>query len=86
MYLLVEPSGSRLWRLKYRFAGAERTYAIGSYPEVTLAEAREERDRARGWLKDGKDPVQQCKLERAQQQAKNATTFDALAREFMAAQ
>ena len=57
LYLLVQSSGSKLWRLKYRHGGAERVYAIGIYPEVTLAAARTERDRAREWIRAGKDPT-----------------------------
>ena len=40
MFLLVNPSGSKYWRLKYRFGGKEKTLALGVYPEVSLAEAR----------------------------------------------
>src|SRR5258708_14399037 len=43
LYLLVQPTGAKLWRLKYRHAEKERTYAIGAYPELSLAEARAER-------------------------------------------
>jgi len=41
MYLEVMPSGSRYWRLKYRFGGKEKRLALGVYPEITLADARE---------------------------------------------
>jgi integrase len=86
LYLLVQPSGAKLWRLKYRHGGTERTYAIGAYDEVTLAEARVERDRARAWLREGKDPVGERRLERAGQVAKRTTTFEAIAREFIGLQ
>ena len=39
LYLLVQPSGSRLWRLNYRFAGLQKTLALGTYPDVSLSEA-----------------------------------------------
>jgi hypothetical protein len=86
LYLLVQPSGAKMWRLKYRHGGTERTYAIGAYDEITLAEAREERDRARAWLHEGKDPVGERRLERAGQVAKRMTTFEAIAREFIGLQ
>ena len=86
LYLLVQPSGAKLWRLKYRHGGTERTYAIGAYDEITLAEAREERDRARAWLREGKDPVVERRVDRAREIAKRATTFEAVAREFAAMQ
>ena len=56
MYLLVMPTGGRLWRLDYRHNGTRRTLALGSYPDVSLAKARERRDEARRLLADGIDP------------------------------
>ncbi|WP_420607574.1 tyrosine-type recombinase/integrase [Novosphingopyxis sp.] len=56
LYLLVNPRGSKLWRLKYRMHGVERKLAIGSYPEVTLAEARSQRDAARKQISNLIDP------------------------------
>ena len=50
LHVLVQPSGSKLWRLKYRFAGKEKLISFGSYPDVTLATAREKRDDARRQL------------------------------------
>jgi hypothetical protein len=46
LYLLVNPRGSELWRLKYRMNGVEHKLALGSYPEIILAEARAARDAA----------------------------------------
>jgi hypothetical protein len=57
MFLLVNPSGSRLWRLKYRFAGKEKRLGLGGYPEV----GREYRDDARRLLNEGKDPAAERK-------------------------
>ncbi|WP_254599224.1 Arm DNA-binding domain-containing protein [Burkholderia lata] len=47
LYLLVNPSDSRLWRYKYRIAGKENLFAIGEYPTVSLQDARAARDDAR---------------------------------------
>ena len=47
LLLIVRPTGGKLWRLKYRFAGKEQQLTIGTYPEVGLKEARERRDAAR---------------------------------------
>ncbi|MGO9004178.1 MAG: Arm DNA-binding domain-containing protein [Beijerinckiaceae bacterium] len=49
------PSGSRYWRLKYRFAGKEKRLAIGVYPAASLAKARQVASEARGLLQDGLD-------------------------------
>lgn len=56
LYLLVNPRGSKLWRVKYRMDGVERKLALGSYPEITLAEARTARDAARRQLAHAVDP------------------------------
>ena len=56
LYLEVTPSGGRFWRLKYRFNGRESTLTIGSYPEVSLAQARRTRDEARVQLYKNIDP------------------------------
>jgi integrase len=57
LYLLVTPSGSKLWRLDYRFAGKRKTLAFGKWDDVELAQARERRDAARKTLADGRDPA-----------------------------
>src|SRR5689334_23952865 len=50
LYLLVQPNGSKLWRMAYRFLGKQKTLALGQYPAVTLREARRARDRAKKQL------------------------------------
>ncbi|WMY73738.1 integrase arm-type DNA-binding domain-containing protein [Buttiauxella selenatireducens] len=59
LYLLVTSSGSRLWYFRYRFNGNESRLALGTYPQVTLAQAREKRDAARKLLASGLNPTQQ---------------------------
>ena len=56
LFLLIMPSGSKYWRLKYFFAGKEKLLALGVYPEITLADARERRAQARKVLAAGNDP------------------------------
>lgn len=62
MYLQVSPSGSKRWFLKYRMAGKEKQLALGSYPTVSLAEARRARDMAKLEKSTGVDPVQARKI------------------------
>ena len=50
LFLLVNPNGSRWWRLKYRFAGKEKLLSLGVFPDVSLQDARERRDGARKLL------------------------------------
>jgi hypothetical protein len=56
LHLLIRPSGSKLWRLAYRFKGKQKTLALGVYPTVTLANAREGRDEAKKLLARDLDP------------------------------
>lgn len=56
LYLLVRPTGSRLWRMKYRFDGKEKLLSFGPYPKVTLVQARLRRAEARLALARGEDP------------------------------
>jgi len=62
LQLWVQPNGSRLWRYAYRFAGKQKLLALGKYPEVTLAAAREARDQARAEIKRHQDPSQTRKI------------------------
>src|SRR5579863_6692315 len=55
-FLDVKANGARYWRLMYRYATREKLLAFGTYPEVSLAEARRKRDIARALIRDGKDP------------------------------
>lgn len=57
LFLLVKTNGAKYWRYRYQFAGREKMYAIGVYPDVSLADARAKRDEARLKLKEGIDPV-----------------------------
>lgn len=84
LYVLVTPGGSRLWRLAYRFGGKQKTLALGAYPVVGLAQARERQLEAKRLLLVGVDPAQQAKLDRLRRQAANASTFEAVAEEFLA--
>src|SRR5688572_32497486 len=56
LYLLVTPSGSKWWRLKYRFGGKEKLLSLGVFDEVSPAKARKRRDAARELVADGIDP------------------------------
>ncbi len=72
LFLLVAPSGGKWWRFKYRYCGKEKQVSLGTYPLVSLFEARAERDRFRALLKEGIDPGQRVKEEKAARLAKEA--------------
>jgi integrase len=82
MFLLVTLTGSKLWRLKYRFADKEKLLALGGYPEVTLAEARIKRDEARKRIHEGNDPSAMRRAEKLARAATAANSLDAIAREW----
>ncbi|MCU9103443.1 tyrosine-type recombinase/integrase [Pseudomonas aeruginosa] len=83
LYLEVTPTGSKLWRLKYRLAGKEKKLAIGAYPIIGLQQARQRRDEARQQLADGVDPSEQRKAAKQSQRAEGLT-FESVAREWYA--
>jgi transposase InsO family protein len=82
LFQLVQPSGGKLWRVKYRIDGKEKTLAIGIYPQVGLAEARRRRDAARELVAAGKDPGREKQREKVRSRIQAKTTFDAIAAEF----
>ena len=82
LYLLVSPTGAKLWRLKYRVAGTEKTLALGVYPERTLVPVRDDTHEARKLIRDGVDPSAQRKAERRAQRISAENTFEVLAREW----
>jgi integrase len=84
LHLLLTPQGAKLWRQAYRFAGKQKTLALGSYPLTSLSEARQKRDEAKKLLIKGVDPAQQARLDRIARQARALNTFDAVADEFLA--
>jgi integrase len=65
LFLLVTPTGGRLWRLKYELHGREKLISLGAYPDVTLKRARERREAARQLIADDVDPSAQRRTERA---------------------
>lgn len=72
LFLLVSAAGGKWWRLKYRFGGREKQLSLGTYPEVSLAEAQARRDAFRSLLADGIDPSEHAKAERAAKRAEEA--------------
>jgi Arm DNA-binding domain len=78
LHLLIKPSGSKLWRLKYRVNGREKLLSFGMYPEISLKHARDRRDEARLIIRKGIDPAAQRKAEKVA----DAETFEAVAREW----
>lgn len=83
LYLLITPAGGKLWRLKFRVAGKEKLLSIGSWPEVSLAAARKERDKAREAVAAGIDPAREKQQAKHRAKVAAANTFGEIAQEFI---
>lgn len=80
LYLLISPAGSKLWRWKYRVLGKEKVMSLGSYPDVSLAQAREGLDKARKVLAAGSDPMAIRKADKVATRAATENSFESVAR------
>ncbi|HLO61707.1 MAG TPA: integrase arm-type DNA-binding domain-containing protein [Azonexus sp.] len=83
LFLLVNPNGSKWWRLKFRVGGKEKLLSFGTYPEVGLKDARGKRDEARKLLADGGDPSEQRKAQKAAKTERAANSFEVICREWL---
>jgi integrase len=79
LFMLVTPSGGRLWRFRYRLGGVEKLLTLGAYPDVSLKRAREKRDDARKLVADDVDPSAKRQAERTAL----ADTFEAIGGEWL---
>lgn len=80
MYLQLDKSGGKYWRMNYRFAGKDKTLALGAYPDVSLAAARKKRDKAREKLAAGIDPSEAKKTENRAVRIAAANSFEVVAK------
>lgn len=83
LYVHVQPGGSKLWRLKYKFLGIERSLSFGSYPSISLADARAKREQAKKLIAAGTDPSVQKKLDRIAAETAERLTFGLIAAEYI---
>ena len=79
LYLEVTPAGGKIFRLKYRIDGKEKTLTISKYPTVSLSEARQAAENARRLLSDGQDPSAAKQQAKQEQKAAIANTFSNIA-------
>lgn len=84
LHLVVQPNGSKLWRLKFRYAKKEKLLAFGPYPLVSIVEARNKREEAKKQLLNGFDPSSQRKAEKLAALTEARTTFGLIAEEYIA--
>ncbi|TXT25996.1 MAG: Phage integrase [Gallionellaceae bacterium] len=84
LFLLVQSNGAKYWRLAYRFAGKQKTLALGVYPDVSLSDARQRRDEARKLLANEVDPGMVKQAQKMAKAEQAANSFEAIAREWFA--
>ena len=82
LFLLVTPKGGKWWRFKYRYANKQKLLSFGTYPEVTLAEARHRREESRKLLANGVDPYANRKAVKSAKDEALANSFEVIAREW----
>lgn len=83
--LLVEPTGAKLWRFRFRYGGKESMVSFGAWPEVSIAEARAQRDDARRQLREGINPSAARKQARVEREVASGNTFRAVAADWIEA-
>lgn len=83
LFLYVTPNGGRYWRMNYRYLGKQKTLAFGVWPDIGLAEAREQRDAARKVLARGDDPAEKIRLDRIAATVAASNSFKAVADEWL---
>lgn len=84
LFVEIRPTGAKYWRYRYKIEGKENVFALGEYPEMGLAEARAERDKARALVKQGKHPAHVRRTDRAKQAIENRSAFKVVALEWIA--
>lgn len=84
LYLEISPSGGKWWRLKYRYGGKEKRISLGTYPDVSLKEARQRKDECRKLLANGVDPSENRKAAKSAHLEEAMSSFEVVAREWFA--
>jgi hypothetical protein len=83
LYVEVTPTGGKLWRFRYRIGGAQKKLCIGSYPEISLKQARDVAYEARRAVASGGDPAFEKRKQKIRAEFLSAQTFEAVAREYI---
>ncbi|HBC16119.1 MAG TPA: integrase, partial [Erythrobacter sp.] len=83
LYVEVTPTGSKLWRFRYRIGGAQKKLCIGSYPDISLKQARDAAYEARRAVASGGDPAFEKRKQKIRAEFLSAQTFEAVAREYI---
>lgn len=82
LHVMVQPTGSKLWRLAYRFGGKQKSLALGKYPTISLRDARDRREAAKELLEQGIDPSAERKAEQRRKLVAQSNSFEIVANEW----
>lgn len=82
LYLVVSPKGGKWWRVRYRFNGKQKELSVGTYPKVSLKEAKKRRDNIRNQVEEGLDPAVERKVQKLHKQNLSDNSFESIAREW----
>ena len=82
LYLIVSPNGGKWWRFRYRFDGKQKEMSLGTYPDVSLKEAAQQRDDYRSMVKGGDDPLYERKIDKLSKRTASDNCFEAVTREW----
>lgn len=82
LFLIINPKGGKWWRFKYRFDGKEKLLSLGTYPDVSLKDARDRRDESRKQVSAGIDPGEHRKAKKSAKEGRLANSFEIVAREW----
>lgn len=82
LFLLITPKGGKWWRYSYRYAGKQKTISLGTYPDISLKDARESHSEARKLLAKGTDPGEIRKAIKSAREGNAANSFEVVAREW----
>ncbi|WP_215405263.1 integrase arm-type DNA-binding domain-containing protein [Janthinobacterium sp. JC611] len=84
LYLEIKPTGVKAWRYRFKLNSKESLFALGNYPDVSLADARDACGEARKLVKQGISPVQNRQLELVKRELDSGNTFEVIAQEWLA--
>ena len=83
LFIILTPAGGKWFRFRYSLNGKEKLLSLGTYPDVSLKDARERRDEARKLLANGIDPGEKRKTDKAERAERSANSFEAVTREWV---
>jgi integrase len=84
LFLLVTPNGGKWWRFRFMFDGKEKLLSLGTYPDISLKDARDRRDEARKLLANGINPSENRKIQKSARADRIANSFEVVGREWFA--